>query len=264
MSDMGTINVNSIWGNGKYSCMFNYVFFWLHQWCDLMWPCTLYLQGAGEAERGAAVSPPGAQRQDLQVFRPQLWTLYLNSNPLSNFPTIPLLIPFILPQVMLFLCSPIPWRGERWGILVSAESCSRISWGDHRLGKVLVTQQRVLCEAGATDGSTPELAWSHVSHTHVNSCAQRHAHAVEVQRHRGTCTGVHPNPHVYTHGQTHTKSLLSFMQASDEHWCVFSHAVCPYSFSTILVYSITLSYLFPLSHSSLWSHPVAPIQLNIW
>lgn len=65
----------------------------------------------------------------------------------------------ILLQIILFLCfitplNLLPPREREEEILLSAEICSWISWGDLRLHKVPVTQQRVSCEAGATDGST--------------------------------------------------------------------------------------------------------------
>lgn len=59
------------------------------------------------------------------------------------------------PLPLLHFCSPSPSSQREPEILVSAEICSWISWGDLRLHKVPVTQQRVSCEAGATDGSTP-------------------------------------------------------------------------------------------------------------
>lgn len=90
------------------------------------------------------------------------------------------------------------------------------------------------------------LSWRGVMFlTHTLICAQRHAHTVDMQRRSGTSIGVHhtnmqadtcaytPNPHVYTHRQTYTHgaSHLSIQALDVCGVCIFSHAICWYSFS---------------------------------
>lgn len=95
-------------------------------------------------------------------------------------------------------------------------SGSALGSGELKLHKVPLTQRRVVCEAGATDGSTPQLAWSHVSHTHTRTQAHIDRYA-EAQWHfsshlyctqEDTCAFT-PNPHVYTVPMDrHTKTRL--------------------------------------------------------
>lgn len=155
-----------------------------------------------------------------------------------------------------FSTSFLPERGG--DICVSVSALGSVK-GELKLHKVPLTQWRVFCEAGATDGSTPQLTWSHVSHTHTRTHAHIDRYA-EAQWHfsshlyctqEDTCAFT-ANPHVHTVPMDrHTRRLSSFQAAVRCAWgCVFfPHGMCWYSFSKPLVCSITLQIYFP-SHTA--------------
>lgn len=175
--NVGTINVNYILGNKESIALFSGMSV-LNLLTDstnvVNWvtvPYTLCLQGGEETERGAAVPTERlwdrAQRKTTQVYWPLLssfslrfcfilWLIPIPFPP-PTFPQSPysFISPPNHPLPLLPFSSPSPSSRREVGILASAEICSCICWGDLRLHKVPVTQHRVSCEAGATDGSTP-------------------------------------------------------------------------------------------------------------